>query len=550
VQTALTTDAGPARALQRAMRVLSHPYLLFLMVAAAVWLPQGFDIGPVNDGWVQMGRGLLRSDPSRIFGNLPIRVGMLLTPDSFVGIQCVLLVLVLLHAVFFYEIVRRLFPDRELIAVAAGLIGLFHSADRSYFWVGAMGLQFSLAAALASCVCAIQYLDHRRRRDLAVGVALQLLSILTYLAFVPLILGVPCGAYLLRRLAGARPPIWSLFKINLCLVVAAGVYLYLLHTGVGRNSKVVDVHFAAVLSGYGWALRHLFDSIPAVFAALQPLYLVPALLLAAIAYPAAARAAREHEPVRTMDTSERRYLAAAVAGLAALALLCYLPYSISTVRYSGARTLLACGMCAYTALAVVLLAWVEMRLHRRWLALSVMLLAGYTVLVGQRQREPWLDSYRAEERLLAGIAASVPHPYPGTVFLVYLHETAQADAIDGFYNRQLAFSTALANMYGDPTLTGGFVGFGDDAVSLDADGVTMRGFRGSEGRLQSYRSLVVVDYPADAPATVLGTAWLRQQAGTQAAAAAAYSPHFDTQPAAGAITCSMLESGMRPGYCR
>jgi hypothetical protein len=238
-----------------------------------------------------------------------------------------------------------------------------------------------------------------------------------------------------------------------------------------------------------------------------------------------------------------------LAGLLLLVLASYLPYSISKVRYKDSRTLLAAGMFAYTALWVVLLAWLQPRLHKAVPMLLLMALTGYTVLVGQYQRDTWVKPYRAEEQLLAGIAASVPHPIPGTVFLVYLHNPAQAGVIDGFYNREMAFAIALEQMYGDPTLSGGFFGFGGDQVSLNADGVRMRGFYHSEGEMQRYPSLIMLDAPPDAAATVLGTAWLKQQAGPHAVAAIGYVPLFGRQPGGDAIMCSMLESDLRPAYC-
>jgi hypothetical protein len=528
---------------------LSHPYLLLVLAAFAVWLPQGFNIGPVNDGWIDMHGGFLRTDPSRIFGNLPIRTGMLLTPGSFVGIQIVILALVVLHGTLFYEVVKRLLPGRRSIALAAGLIGLFHSADRSYFWVGAMGLQFGFATALGSCVCAIQYLDDGRRRYLAAALALQLLSVFTYPGFIPLILGVPAGAWLLRRLASARPPAWFLLKVNLILVVAGGVYLYMLHVQRGHNAQVADVHIAAALSGYIWALLKLFHSIPDVLRGLEPGYFLPAVVMAVLAYPAAAAAIR-HDQVRAPEATQGwRYLGVVLAGLLLLVLASYLPYSISKVRYKDSRTLLAAGMFAYSALWAVLLAWLQPRLHKAVPTLLLMALTGYTVLVGQYQRDTWVKPYRAEEQLLAGIAAGVPHPIPGSVFLVYLHKPAQVGVIDGFYNREMAFSIALEQMYGDPTLSGGFFGFGSDQVSLNADGVRMRGFYHSEGEMQRYPSLIMVDVPPDAAATVMGAAWLKQQAGPHAAAAAGYIPLFGRQPGVDAIMCSMLEPGLRPVYC-
>ncbi|HEX4300239.1 MAG TPA: hypothetical protein VH327_05150, partial [Gammaproteobacteria bacterium] len=367
-------DTRTSRASRQLLHALSHPYVLFLLVALAIWLPQGFNIGPVNDGWINLSSGFLRGDPTRVFGNLPIRLGRLISPRNFVGIQLVILTMVLLHATLFYEIVKRLLPGRCLIALAAGLIGLFHNADRSYFWVGAMGLQFSLATALGSALCAILYLDQGRRRYLFATLALQLVSVCTYPAFVPLILGVPFGAWLLRRFSGARPSVSLLPKIGLVLVAAGCMYAYMLHLGAGHNAKVADVRLAAALSGYTWALKSLFRSVSIALEDLQPGYYLMALLAAVLAFPAVAAAAGSDQSRPPGPLYGWRYLGVVLIGLLLLALASYLPYSISNIRYQNSRTLLACGMFAYTALLIVLLAWVQPRVHKTVLILLVMML--------------------------------------------------------------------------------------------------------------------------------------------------------------------------------
>lgn len=41
---------GFRRFMRTTQRVLLHPYALFILIAIMVWMPGGFNVGPVNDG--------------------------------------------------------------------------------------------------------------------------------------------------------------------------------------------------------------------------------------------------------------------------------------------------------------------------------------------------------------------------------------------------------------------------------------------------------------------------------------------------------------------
>ncbi|HLW73483.1 MAG TPA: hypothetical protein VKT74_00280, partial [Gammaproteobacteria bacterium] len=132
------------RFLYATQRVLLHPYTLFILVALVVWMRDGFNIGPVNDGWIKLEQFLSHSriyndSGIRMFGSIPRELGMHLYSGGFLGWQAALFLLTVLRAGLYYEIVKRLFPAHGALAIACGLIALFHPADDVYFWVDVTG---------------------------------------------------------------------------------------------------------------------------------------------------------------------------------------------------------------------------------------------------------------------------------------------------------------------------------------------------------------------------------------------------------------------------
>src|SRR5262249_40798043 len=78
------------------MAVLTHPWALFTAVGLLVWLPGGFNIGPHNpEAWTLLqGHKALTAifDPmkARLFRDVPVWLGLQLTPHSFQGWQAMI----------------------------------------------------------------------------------------------------------------------------------------------------------------------------------------------------------------------------------------------------------------------------------------------------------------------------------------------------------------------------------------------------------------------------------------------------------------------------
>ncbi len=541
-------------AADRLRRLALHPYTLLAAAALGVWLPRGFNIGPVNDCWFQLAAvlgdgGFLRDSVTRVFGALPMWLGMQFGDGGFQGVQAVMLALAWARAVLFLEIVRRLLPGRPLMALAAGLIALFPFSDNSYFWLGASGLQFSLVTALAACLCALEYLARPRRSMLLAALALQLLSAFTYPGFLPLMACLPALGWALQRRSGRPVPVRGLLWLNATLLAAVLVYGLFLLDNTERNAQVLEPSISGFFQGYAWAGAELMLSPLRVL--LGSRYGAPVVVLCALyAWKVAVSRPATGEGARDLSTGYWSWL---IAGLLALAALSYLPYAFTTVRYAGNRALLGAGIFFYTALACGLLALLERVRVRQAAPLAMLVLAGMVVWNGLQKRDVWVRPYRAQEAVFSAVARALPRPAAGDFVLVRLEDARQAKDIQGIYSREAAFSIALQYLYHNHTVMGGFYGGGTDRVQYLADGLQPRGSKYRRHRsngLIPYGDLIVLDYPRDRPAHVLTPAELAADTGVKPSMLSGYEPPGSDEPAApGALMCRMLEPAFRPPYC-
>src|SRR5690242_14834821 len=86
----------------RGASLLFHPYILFIALALAAWLPDGFSIGPFMSDDLMLfmtrsnSRHILDGVHTRILRDIPTWIGLNLTPHGFQGWQSVVLVLTVL----------------------------------------------------------------------------------------------------------------------------------------------------------------------------------------------------------------------------------------------------------------------------------------------------------------------------------------------------------------------------------------------------------------------------------------------------------------------
>lgn len=543
-------SAARSRTLAR-LRWLLHPYLLFLLVALAVWWPDGYNIGLVNDGWAKLAASddtLIRLS-TRAFGAFAFRLSKMLAWNNFESWQYMLLVLTVMRAALWFEVVRRIFPRHRMFAIACGLITLFHPADGFYFWVDAIGIDFAYVLTLAFCLAALANLQTGSRVSLAALYFFQLLACLTYSGFLLIIIAFPVGIWILRRIEGAKVHVHYLLKTTVPILLFIGLVAVLSSHDVGREGKVMDASLHGVIAGFAFAAKTLVGCFRWFWSASEPAYWMIAVLPGVFAYMTEAAGAASPERAGPQEPKPRAYYAAVLVGLLILSALSYMPFSLANVRFGNTRQLFAAGIFFYMIPLFLLFVSPPDRM-RSMRVVALTALAVCVTVCGLEQRKIWVDRYRIEERLLAAVAATIPEPPPGSVIVVNLDDKVQAYELGGFSTRRRAFTTALGLMYGDASLSGGFTDLERPLFVFDKTGIEVEATKPeNKGLTVPYDRLILLQYSHENSARILDRAWLQQQApkGTDLSA---YAPgNYGSAPGKSAIICTLLEKDYRPAYC-
>jgi len=541
------------------MALLARPAVLIFLVTVSAWLLDGFNIGPISDGWTFFGGDSVAGEPfeswvgARVFINIPTYLALTLVPHSFQGWQWVLLLVTFARGWLFFAIMRRLVPEQPLFCLACGLVAVFHPGDDSFFWAECVGPHFGLDLALAACLTAVIYLQAGPRWILWVTWLLQVLACFTYSSCLPLMLALPVGAWILSRVQGPAQELRRLLELAAPILLLTGIYALLVLSGLGRAGVVASLSMDGVIAGYRHESALFLQHTAAVFGDFKPVFLAFAVAPALLAGWIAIRSGRDEPAPRALWWQVLLF-----AGLIVLAAVSYLPYAVSTVRFGSARQLLAPGIFLYSAGLFLVLVVLPARFHaRHWRALAVLLLAGVTVVVGLEKREIFVSQYRTQEQLLAGIAAAVPQPPADAMILVHVANRHQAAALAGLYNRVTAFSGALRFMYNDYAggqpirVSGGFTSFGryPDLTFQQTGLSTTHQWHPGYDFYAPYSRLILIDYDVHGRARLVDRGGLQKLAPKGQDLAAYGSAVGAAAPGPASNICTMLEKGFRPRYC-
>lgn len=539
-------------------KVLLHPWTLFTVVALAVWWPEGFNIGPINDGWTKLDFGidLLNFKNTRVFNYFPTWLSIRVVRNGFEGWQIVLLALSVLRSVLFYEIVKRLFPRNHLFAIACGLIALFHPADNGYFWLGCIDAIFGLVLAFACCLSALIYLQTNSRRSQISMFVFQFLSCFTYTGFLLVIVGFPMGAWIIRRIEGRKDSVFYLLKVSLPILAFIVFQAVLAFKGVGREGVILDMNLHGVWAGYVTEIRLIGGTFVEFFKEMQLAYLPAALICGGAACLIAFVGFQKNSGLCEDDESKPWwYYVLLVIGLMLLAALSYLPFAVTNIRFGNTRQLLLAGIFVYMVfllLIIVILPRYTRYINNVYFKYAILFLVSVTtVIAGLEHRGYWIAAYRSQEQLFAAIAAKVPSPPSGAVIVVRLEKEWQSRALAGIYNRRDAFTNALRFMYGDETINANFTDFEQPPFVYAPGGAEIKAQLWTDkGLFAPYDRLILLGYTESGEIRILDRSWLQQYApkGTDLSA---YNPgDYGSLPSDHAIMCTMLEQGYRPPYCR
>ena len=534
-------------------RVLLHPYTLFTLASLVVFLLDGFNIGPANDAWRDLGA----TSPElhlqvRLLGNVPRVLGMQITPGGFQGWELMLLLLTIARGILFFETFRLLFPRYFALCVACGLVAIFQPTDYVYFWMDSIGVDFAFAAAFACCLASLVYLQTGRRSALFALFLFQFISCLSYTAFLPLIFVFPLGAWILRRVEGRGGSAAYLLKVSLPMVLFIGYQARLTYRRGDREGKILDLDLNRILLGYAHETSLLWKRLFDFFVNLHWDYVGYAMLPAALAFfIGMTRVPRPEGPGEDTGRTWKFYLVLYL-GLVALAFFSYLPYSLSIVRIGDQRQMAAAGTFVYVMLLIPLFMFAAKRpASKIWTGVLLGVVALFVICAGFVIRRPFVDNYRRQEVFLRALTQLLPAPPRDSFIVVHLNTGPQAKGLSGLYNRRINFPQALRFIYGDRSITGEFTEPQQEPFGFDAQGIFIKqAIKWNKVTHADYAHLILVDYRKDGTMAFLDRSWLQKLAPPGIVVPAFPSGPFGSTPSQTAIMCTMLEDDMRPSYCQ
>lgn len=345
------------------------------VAAAAIlfilWSGPGLDMYPLDDGWVSFSSNNLDFQwRDLFFGNsrelryVPYLIARALEDNGFTVINSILIALDLavfagLFAVFYLLLEKRSVPA----FVAAGLVMLF-PGDPTMFWLGAFGVNISFALLTWATYCNLRAIDRKSVGYQACALLLLYCGIRTYsgyvflpLIFIPYYVFARCGRDgLLRGLVRYSLPQLVIFSIALAPTLLG------LAAGSGREGHVASLELSSAMAGYktmfanlgyGWLLR---------LGATEGIS-IPSAVGALAVFTGAVLALGSAQPDKPAGATGHRSPAMLVITGFAVIMLCYLPFSVSDVRFNAGRALMG-SRVGFFLILVVVGDWIYRKLPR------------------------------------------------------------------------------------------------------------------------------------------------------------------------------------------
>jgi hypothetical protein len=128
------------------------------------WLPYGFNIAEFSDLWafyrsIEAGEyGLFYPDGLRPLMAVPTFAAYTLFPDSFLGANIFVALLMIGKSALLYTLVRLFLPAHRSIAFLAGALYLVFPVDTGLFWLVAGNIHWFVFGTLAACTLFVWHL--------------------------------------------------------------------------------------------------------------------------------------------------------------------------------------------------------------------------------------------------------------------------------------------------------------------------------------------------------------------------------------------------------
>jgi hypothetical protein len=254
----------------RRLLSLTVPFTLLVMVVA-LWLPFGMQkIGLIEEwsAYADFDQGLpffaanhLQTQPNRLSNILTYALGYQLTPNSFIGLNIVFIVIFVVKGILFYQIIGCLIPGNSSLAFAIAVLSILLPVDTAQLSMRVFPYHGLLIAYLSAALFLLRYVKTPSAINV-VGIWFSLAICLTTLeAAFPLVLLTPVVLIPLRR---REPPIFksAIIRWYVVCVILLSINLFLLITGPRYVAQVMSTeptqNLAERLASYLYFLAHAY----------------------------------------------------------------------------------------------------------------------------------------------------------------------------------------------------------------------------------------------------------------------------------------------------
>ena len=128
--------------------------IVIICMISMLWIPHKFNIPAWSDDWVWISiadqHGLKFPQDPRPFAQVPSYIGYMITPDSFLGINLVLAVLLILKSSAMYLLLRQLFKDNPAFAFIGAVLVSLYPGDIANFEMMTAYIHLNIVAVLVA----------------------------------------------------------------------------------------------------------------------------------------------------------------------------------------------------------------------------------------------------------------------------------------------------------------------------------------------------------------------------------------------------------------
>jgi hypothetical protein len=494
-------DTAPAAHLRMGWR---RSVLALALLTFALWLPFGWNVAPLIDGWVLQSRADLDDlpfyypeiSPTRPLTYAPWVIADLLTPDSFVAQNALYALAMFGTGAAMYGLLRRLLPDQPALAWFGAALMIVFPADHGIFYLDAVNIRYSLMFTVIAIYGLLLYWQRPTLARLLLMLGAQIISLLMYEVGIPLLLSLP---FLLlwveqgrvsRRWWGvsalwsAFPLAWFAFFVNALLNGSAAYQKSLLDSSIDVAnilSGIVFVYRQNLWTGFAFGWGHLFDALPGgVTLGMIGLVALVCVVVALVGWgdihpfpPVSARRAGwlavwgmaaliagfvmyiPTDDFHNIDYIWRLYyftsFGATIALIAGLLALVNLRRPLRLVLYAAGLFLLVGFQPPVYGLLVILIGALLLLPKQFAFASVAALLIGLAMLRGLEQHNGHAARGEAQKRLAAGVIEQAPAVANGSLLLV-LDRSTEGEMRAYAFN--YVFEYALALTYGHHRYSG------------------------------------------------------------------------------------------------